>query len=40
MQVVELQQQSQLLAGSEVGATIPGTFTEEDASRGIDFEDF
>jgi hypothetical protein len=36
MQVVELQQTGMLMTS----ATIPGTFTEEDASRGIDFEDF
>ncbi len=30
MQVFELKQQPQLLAGSDVSATMDGTFTEED----------
>ena len=29
-QVVQLKQRSQILAGSDVSATMPGTFTEED----------
>lgn len=40
MQVVKLQQQCQILAGSEVGGSMPGTFVEEDLSREIDFDDF
>ena len=38
MQVVKLQQQQQLLAGS-VSATMNGTFTEEDLAREFDFGD-
>ena len=30
MQVVQLKQQTQLLDGSDVSATMDGTFTEED----------
>ena len=37
--VVELKQQQQLLAGSDVSATMNGTFTEETLSREFDFED-
>ena len=37
--VVELKQQQQLLAGSDVSATMDGTFTEEDLAREFDFED-
>ena len=39
MQVVELKQQQHLLAGSDVSATMDGTFTEETLSREFDFED-
>ena len=38
MQVVKLQQQQQLLAGS-VSATMDGTFTEEDLAPEFDFGD-
>ena len=38
MQVVKLQQQQHLLAGS-VSATMDGTFTEEDLAPEFDFED-
>ena len=37
--VVELKQQQHLLAGSDVSATMDGTFTEEDLAREFDFED-
>jgi len=41
--VVELKQQQHLLAGSGTGASMPGTFTEEDwggsGARMFDFED-
>ena len=37
--VVELKQQQHLLAGSDVSATMNGTFTEETLSREFDFED-
>ena len=37
--VVELKQQQHLLAGSDVSATMDGTFTEETLSREFDFED-
>ena len=39
MQVVQLKQQPQLLAGSDVSATMNGTFTEEDLAREFDFGD-
>ena len=37
--VVELKQQQHLLAGSDVSASMPGTFDEETLSREFDFED-
>jgi hypothetical protein len=37
--VVELKQQQHLLAGSDVSASMPGTFDEEDLAREFDFED-
>ena len=37
--VVELKQQCHILAGSDVTATMDGTFTEESASREFIFED-
>ena len=37
MQVVKLQQQQHLLAGSDVSATMNGTFTEEDLAPEFDF---
>ena len=37
--VVELKQQQQLLAGSDVSATMNDTWTEETLSREFDFED-
>ena len=39
MEVVELKLQPQLLAGSDVSATMPGTFTEEDLAPGLGSED-
>ena len=39
MQVVKLQQQQHLLAGSDVSTTMDGTFTEEDLAPEFDFED-
>ena len=35
--VVELKQQQHLLAGSDVSASMDGTFTEEDLAREFDF---
>ena len=37
VEVVELRQQQHLLAGSDVSATMNGTFTEEDLAREFDF---
>lgn len=37
--IVELKQQQHLLAGSDVSATMDGTFTETDLAREFDFED-
>ena len=41
MQVFELKQQPQLLAGSDVSATMDGTFTEDAAARELfgEFDD-
>ena len=37
--VVELKHKQHLLAGSDVSATMDGTFTETDLAREFDFED-
>ena len=37
--IVELNHQQHLLAGSDVSATMNGTFTEETLSRDFDFGD-
>ena len=39
MQVVQLKQRSQILAGSDVSATMDGTFTEVDLAPGLGSED-
>ncbi len=39
IEVVVLKQAGMLMTSGSVGATMDGTFTEQDASREIDFDD-